>query len=70
MKADERVTEKIDEKKIQNYIGRPNLNKEEFLQAKTFQQAIQDYKVKRQNDKKFKNMMKTDEELQYITNYS
>ena len=70
MKADERVTEKIEEKKIQNYIGRPNQTKEEFLQAKTFQQAIQDYKEKRQNDKKFKNMLNTDEKLQYITNYS
>ena len=70
MRDDHKIMDKIHEKKIGNYVGQPTTNNQEFLKAKTFQQAIQDYRQKRQNDKKFKNMLETDEKLQYKTGYS
>ena len=37
MKDDNRIRDKIEEKKIGNYVGQPVNNKQDFLKAKTFQ---------------------------------
>tara|TARA_B110000285_G_C14929727_1_gene516748 strand:- start:229 stop:339 length:111 start_codon:yes stop_codon:yes gene_type:complete len=36
MKDDGKVRDKIEEKKIANYVGQPVNNKQDFLKAKTF----------------------------------